>query len=120
HFDGLAFSMNPQVHDSDEQAFQESLSGQLDVARTAAVVASGRSVHISPITLRPRGKDADPRQFTCFAAGWTLASIHRLAVGHVASATYFELTGPCGLLRFGDAASPVADALRWIGQRRGA
>jgi D-apionolactonase len=119
-FDGLTYSMNPQVHDSDEQALRESLSGQLDAARTAATIASGRPVHISPITLRPRTQDGDPRQFTSFAAGWTLASIRHLAVARVASATYFELTGPRGLLPPGDAASPVLDVLRWIAQRQGA
>lgn len=96
-FDGLTFAMNPQVHDTDEQALVESLVGQGDAARTAASFAHGLPVCVSPITLKPR-PGVDVRQPTGFAAAWTLGSVRKLAEAAVSSLTYFELTGPAGLI----------------------
>lgn len=105
--DGIVFSMNPQVHETDEQALVESLIGQRDATMTAASFAQGLPVHVSPVTLRPRvgvlnaqpsPSSADPRQPTSFAAGWTVGSIRHLAESGAASITYYELTGPNGLM----------------------
>lgn len=110
-FDGLAFSMNPQVHETDERALVEALVGQEAAALTAASFGGGLSIHVSPVTLMPRisaGPDVprhtppDRRQATSFLAGWTVGSIRRLAVAGVSSITYFELTGSAGLARHGE------------------
>ena len=51
---GLVWSMNPQVHASDELSLVENLEGQGETVRTARSFAPGLSLHVSPLTLRPR------------------------------------------------------------------
>ncbi len=103
------FSINPQVHASDEMSMLENLEAQGDVVRSAAAFASS-AVVISPVTLRPRFNpnlseassgigSYDPRQSSVFAAAWTLGSIATLArEKNVHSITYFETGGPGGVM----------------------
>jgi hypothetical protein len=113
--DEVGFSVNPQVHAFDDESVIETLDGQSEVAANAVRLASGRGVVVTPVTLRPRfnpnGSDgshplaeADPRQWTPFAAAWVLGSVRRLA--GVTSLTYFEAAGPRGLVD-GDRVSPA-------------
>lgn len=106
----IAFSVNPQVHAFDDESLIETLDGQSGVVANARRLAAGRGVAVSPVTLRPRfnpnGGDAippDPRQALPFAAAWALGSVRRLTEAGAASATYFETTGPGGLLDGGHA-----------------
>lgn len=109
----VCYSNNPQVHAFDNLTTIENLAGQgfnVETARTF----TARPVVVSPITLKIRGNsaasaekpgiaelpgDVDPRQLSLFAAGWTLASIARLATtGFVHSLTYYETTGWRGVM----------------------
>jgi hypothetical protein len=108
--DGVAYSINPQVHASDERSLVENLEAQRDTVVTARSFCDELPLIVSPITLKPRfNPDAagpepapqpgelpsavDPRQMSLFAAAWTLASIKYLAEAGAASVTYYETTG---------------------------
>lgn len=109
----VCYSNNPQVHAFDNLTMIENLAGQAFNVETARTFTA-RPVVVSPITLKIRGNssapaektglaelpgDVDPRQLSLFAAGWTLASIARLATtGFVQSLTYFETTGWRGVM----------------------
>lgn len=110
----ICYSNNPQVHAYDNLTLVENLAGQVHNVESAKQFTS-RPVVVSPITLRIRNSagaakeipgaltelpsDVDPRQLSLFGAGWTLASISRLATtGFVHSLTYFETTGWRGLM----------------------
>lgn len=96
-WDGLAYSITPQVHDSDDESIMQTLPAQRHTVETARSFAGDRSIHVSPVSLRPR-PNADPRQGSLLAAAWTAASAGQLAHGGVASATYYEATGRLGLM----------------------
>jgi hypothetical protein len=106
--DFVAFSVNPQVHAFDDESVVETLDGQSAVVANARRLADGRSVAVTPVTLRPRfnpnggpAAGPDPRQAAPFAAAWALGSVRRLAEAGAASATYFETTGSRGLVSGG-------------------
>ena len=107
--DGVAFSVTPQVHDSDDAAIVQSLEGQGDAVRTARSFAGLLPLHVGAITLKPRvspsavppGKavhvpEGDERQSSLFTAAWTAMSAKHLAEAGAASLTFFELTGGRG------------------------
>jgi D-apionolactonase len=111
----VAWSMNSQVHASDDASVMETLRGQTDTVLTARSFCESCSFAVGPITLRQRfnpvatgpsaitGPDAvpahvDPRQGTQFCAAWTAGSIAGLAPTGVASLTYFELCGSAGVI----------------------
>ena len=103
------FSINPQVHATDNLSILENIEAQADVVRSATAF-SGNSIVISPITLRPRfnpyattdspeSPSCDPRQNSRFAAAWTFGSLATLAQCEgVLSLTYFETAGPGGIM----------------------
>jgi hypothetical protein len=118
----ICYSNNPQVHAFDHITLVENLAGQVFNVESARHFTP-RPVVVSPITLRIRNNDAagaeapgslstlpsdvDPRQLSLFGAGWTLASIARLAgTGFVQSLTYFETTGWRGVMET-EAGSPL-------------
>lgn len=113
--EGLAYSMNPQVHAFDEASLAETLASQATTVRTARDFAGGGPLAVSPVSLRqrfnpsateapgpvPRGvlpPTVDPRQLALFGAGWTLGSIASLAGAGAASITYFETVGWRGVM----------------------
>ncbi|CAN5489032.1 hypothetical protein BH23BAC1_BH23BAC1_32000 [soil metagenome] len=113
--DFLTYSINPQVHAFDNASLTETLEAQGYTVESAESFASGNSIHVSPVTLKPRfnpnatGPEPEPgsgelpsqvdvRQRSLFAAGWTLGSIKYLAEAGVESITYFEAVGKRGLL----------------------
>ncbi|HEY1276222.1 MAG TPA: hypothetical protein VGF25_15005 [Thermoleophilaceae bacterium] len=107
--DGLVYSLTPQAHDDDEATLVHSLEAQRATVETARTFAAGRPVHVSPVTLKPRlnpyatapapgAPNYDERQPSPFAAAWTLGSVKHLAEGGAASITYFESTGPSGIV----------------------
>jgi len=122
--DMLVFALNPQVHATDDATLIENLASLRRMADTLRSFASGVPLGISPVTLRPRADPSpaswrepgerpftdDPRQATPFAAAWTLGFLAAAAEACFASATFFELVGPRGVLEAGSA-FPVLDAL---------
>lgn len=113
--DFLTFTLNPQVHAFDNTSLVENLAGQGDAVNSARQFSSGKGIVVSPVTFKPRfnpnatGADpvlppdvlpppVDPRQVSLFGASWTLGSIKYLAESGAASVTYFETTGPRGLM----------------------
>ena len=120
----LAFGLNPQVHAGDDATLVENLDSLRRMAQTLRSFADRTPLAISPVTLRPRVDPSpaawrkrgerpftdDPRQDTSFAAAWTLGFLAAAAEAGFASLTFFELTGPRGILDSGRA-FPVLDAL---------
>jgi hypothetical protein len=116
-WDGVAYSINPQVHAFDERSLVETLATQATTVATTRSFAGSTPVIVSPITLRQRfnpsaiddgapgpadpPSSVDPRQMSLFAAGWTLGSIASLMAAGVASLTYFETVGLRGLMDAG-------------------
>jgi len=126
--DGICYSVNPQVHTYDEQSILGSPEAQFYTVETARRIACGAPVYVTPITFRPRlnpelpkkfhGPDA--RQKSLFGAVWTLASIIRLAQAGARGATYFELSGPCGVMaRDGKRVFPVFHVLADVNEFAG-
>ena len=116
-----AWSMNAQVHASDDASVMETVRGQAATVVTARTFCGDCTFALGPITLKPRFNPAatgppaahgpddipahvDPRQATPFAAAWTAGSIAGLAASGVSSLTYFELVGLAGVMW--DATSP--------------
>jgi D-apionolactonase len=108
--DVICYSINPQVHATDEDALVEALAAQAATVESARQFASSAPLAITPVTLKPRfnphasrqgaergpGKlpaAVDARQMSLFAAGWTLGSLKYLAESGAASVTYYETTG---------------------------
>jgi D-apionolactonase len=106
--DGVCFSITPQVHAFDDWTLMENIETQATVIESARRFSGGLPIHISPVTLKPRGNPAatngappplpDERQRTNFGAAWTLGSLQTLASAGAASITFYETTGPRGVL----------------------
>jgi len=111
--DGVAYSLNPQVHAFDDLSLMENIAGQPEALSTLRTFAS-LPVAVSPIALRPPSARADPRQSTQFAAAWTLASIAALSRAGADSLTYFETTGARGIVDGGP--YPVYDVFVTLGE----
>lgn len=111
----LCYSLNPQVHASDNRTLIENLEGMEATVESARLIGENHPIAISPVTLRPRfnpnatGPEpqtlagelparVDPRQMSLFGAGWTLGSLKALAKPGVYSVTYFETTGRLGVM----------------------
>jgi hypothetical protein len=121
--DAIAFPINPQVHSADEDSMVETAEGVRAVIRTARSFAAGRPVLVSPISLRPRFNpdepdvpdgptatlpgNADPRQMSLFGACWALVTMKALAEEGAHATTWFETTGPRGVID-GDTAQPAS------------
>ncbi|WAC14056.1 hypothetical protein [Dyadobacter pollutisoli] len=108
--DFVCYSLNPQAHLPDNLTMVENMPAQFDQVRSAQRLAPGKRVHVSPVTLKPRfnavattgdqGSNAyDERQDTEFAAAWTLGSLKYLSEAGVTAITYFETTGPGGIMK---------------------
>jgi hypothetical protein len=113
--DLVAYSINPQVHAFDDASLVESLPMQTATVESARQFVGDTPLAISPITLLPRFNpnatgpqpapdsaqlppEVDPRQPSLFAAAWTVGSLAALAAARVASTTYYETTGPRGIM----------------------
>jgi D-apionolactonase len=132
--DCATYSINPQVHAFDNISLIENLEGQASTLESARQFLDGRSIAISPVTLKPRfNPDAtgpapipsphelppqvDVRQMSLFGAGWTLGSLKSLCeskyVYHadVGSITYYETTGWRGVMET-ESGSPLPSKFR--------
>ena len=114
--DILNFSINPQVHASDDETIVQNLQTQQVIATNARAICGSARISVGPITLRPRfnpnatapeldvsntplPSSVDARQSSGLGAAWTTISIKYLAEsGTIDSITYYELTGWRGLL----------------------
>jgi hypothetical protein len=110
--DFLCFSVNPQVHAFDNASLVENLEAQADALNSARQFSGGKPILATPVTFKPRfnpnataaGADTDrfdPRQRSLFGAAWTTGSVKYIAQGGAQSVTYYETTGPGGLLESG-------------------
>ncbi len=105
----LSYSLNPQVHLSDTRVLIENLEAQHHTLQTALSFANGKAIHVSPVTLRIRNypeanrytgtlpSNVDTRQYSEFAAAWTLLSIKHLAQAR--QITYYETVGMRGIMQ---------------------
>lgn len=125
--DVLSFTINPQVHATDERSLVEALEPQESTILTAQAHCGSLPVCVSSVTLKPpfnqaatEGETPDPdelppsvdaRQMSLFAAAWTVGSVRALTAGGAASVTYYETTGWRGLLET-ERGSPLPDRFR--------
>lgn len=114
--DFAAYTINPQVHAFDDRSLMETLAAQRVTAADAAA-KSGKPLSIGPITFKPRlnpnatsgdgsipvAEQADDRQGAEFGAAWTLGSLAALCMPAARRLTYYEASGPLGLVRDGSA-----------------
>jgi hypothetical protein len=117
--DGVSYTINPQVHASDERSMVEALEAQGATVLTARSYCGSLPISISSVTLKPPFNQAateeiapedpdelptsvDPRQMSLFTAAWTVGSIYSLAVGGADSVTYYETLGWKGLIESGE------------------
>jgi len=110
--DLLVFALTPQVHALDDATLVENLDSLRWIADTSRGFAGGALLGVSPVTLRPRAgpRPGDPRQSAAFAAAWTLGFVAAAAEAGFASLTFYELTGPRGVMEGGES-FPVLRAL---------
>lgn len=107
--DFLCWSMNPQVHASDDYSLAESPTGAWEQTQGMRHMTSGMPISISPITLKPRfnpveiatqkqatdslPSSVDPRQMSLLGAAWTVGMLKAASESGCASATLFEAAG---------------------------
>jgi len=108
------YSLNPQVHAFDNLSLIETLPTQAETVRSARALYPKLDVAVTPITLRPRSHDADPRQRSLLCAGWTLGSIGSLAWAGAASLTYYQTAGPHGVVSEAGEPYPLYYLLKWL------
>jgi len=111
----LGYSLNPQVHASDNLTIIENLEGMEATVESARLIGEDHPLAIGPVTLRPRfNPDAsgpepesaagdlpwrvDPRQMSLFGAAWTVGALKALAKPGVHSITFYETTGRLGVM----------------------
>jgi D-apionolactonase len=118
----IAYSIMPQEHATDELSLVETLSAQAETVRSAQRFAGGRPIVVSPVTLLPRWPvpAADPRQASQFIGAWTAGSIKYLAEGGADAVSYYEPTGPRGVVTDSAASTPAYDTLHWAIAHAGA
>ncbi len=124
--DQVSFSLNPQVHATDDATLVENLASLPALAESARAFVGSCPLALSPVTLRPRprgpqaiAEPADPRQASSFGAVWTAGLLAAATEAGFASLTLFEPAGPRGLVD-GDRIHPVFHVLRaWAAMKDG-
>ncbi len=123
--DFVCWSMNPQVHASDELSIAETPEAVVHQIASARRRFPDLPLLVSPITLKPRSNpvatgperpvapgelppQVDVRQMSLFCAAWTVAMLKALSEGGVESVTLFETTGWRGVLETA-AGSPLPE-----------
>jgi len=109
-WDGLCFSITPQIHAFTDVDVIENLDAQGENVRSAHALTVGKPIHVSPVTIRRRvnfhaaAPDPEPgpgelpdavdvRQASLYGAAWTVGSVKYLSEADTASVTYYEITG---------------------------
>ena len=111
--DFVSFSINPQVHLYDDETLIENLTAQQYCIQTIRSFTQ-LPIHISPVTLKPRGFPAlsiDERQHTAFIANWTALTLKYLAGAE--QITFYETVGEKGIINT-NGPSPVYELLKRI------
>ena len=129
--DGVVFALNPQVHAADDTSLMQNVKTIPHIVDFARAVFGNIEIAVSPVDLvgvngpfpaGPNDEGAaneDPRQWSAFAAAWTLAALGEMAGCGTTSATLYELTGARGLVD-GTVASPLGQLLSDLaGARQG-
>ena len=113
--DLVCWSMNPQVHASDELSIAETPEAVVHQVASVRRRFPDLPLVVSPVTLKPRSNpvatgperpvppgelppQVDVRQMSLFCAAWTVAMLKALSEGGVESLTLFETTGWRGVL----------------------
>jgi hypothetical protein len=124
--DQVSFSLNPQVHASDDATLVENLASLGSLADSARAFVGSCPLALSPVTLRPRPRaastsvaDPDPRHAEPFGAVWTAGLLAAATEAGFAALTLFEPVGPLGLVEGGDV-HPLAHVLEaWASMKDG-
>ena len=112
---GVWFSLNPQVHATDDTTLVENLTAQPSVLTSIRAWNGQSPITVSPVTLKARihgdidrapipgrddqlAADVDQRQNSLLGAGWTLGTLKHMAEGGVASVTFYETAGWRGIM----------------------
>ncbi|MDQ1058979.1 hypothetical protein QFZ23_002880 [Arthrobacter globiformis] len=119
----ITYSITPQMHATEVPHIVESLPIQRLTALNALRIGSGKALHVGPVTLKARfnavatdgAYDAgtikqmttDPLQAEDFTAAWLLGSINALTLPGVDSVSYFEASGPRGLITEDETPTPA-------------
>ncbi len=123
--DQVSFSLNPQVHATDDATLVENLTSLRSLADSARAFVGSCPLALSPVTLRPRLREpavaepADPRHASPFGAVWTAGLLTAATEAGFAALTLFEPVGPRGLVE-GDLTHPVFQVLEaWAEMKDG-
>ena len=129
-WDGICYSVTPQIHAFSDVDVVENLDAQAETVRSARAVAGDKAVVVSPITMRRRVNfhaagdpppdvpgeipdSVDVRQSSLLGAAWTTGSLKYVAEAGASSVTYYEATGWRGLIERA-AGSELPDAFRSV------
>jgi hypothetical protein len=134
--DALTYSITPQMHATEVPHIVESLPMQRLTALNALRIGSGKPLHVGPVTLKARfnavstdgaydagtaeAMTTDPLQGDDFTAAWLLGSIAALTLPGVESISYFEASGPRGLIAEDGNPTPAFHLFRELAALRGA
>ena len=127
-WDGICYSLTPQIHAFTDVDVVENLDAQAETLRSAHAIAGGKPVIVSPITLRrrvnvhaagdppptPPGElpdEVDVRQSSLLGAAWTAGSAKYVAEAGASAVTYYETTGWRGVVER-SAGSELPDRFR--------
>lgn len=114
-WDGVCYSLSPQIHAFTDVDVIENLDAQAETVRSARALAQGKPVAVSPITMRRRVNfhaaaeppptppgtlpdSVDVRQSALFGSAWTAGSLKYMAEAGASSVTYYESTGWRGVV----------------------
>ena len=143
-WDGVCYSISPQIHAFADVDLFENLDAQGETIRSARAFSGEKPLVISPVMLGRRPRDdadepagmlpwsVDARQSSLLGAAWTAGSLKYLSEAGAASVTYYESTGWRGVAersngsplpqRFHSVAGgafpllhPLADVAGWTG-----
>ena len=118
-WDGLCYSLTPQIHAFTDVDVVENLDAQAETVRSGRAIAGGKPVVVTPITMRRRVNfhaagdpppdvpgqlpdSVDARQSALYGAAWTAGSVKYVAEAGAAAVTYYETTGWRGVLERAD------------------
>jgi D-apionolactonase len=127
-WDGICYSLTPQIHAFTDVDIVENLDAQAETVRSARAIAGDKAVVVSPITMRRRlnfhaagdpppdvpgelPDSVDVRQSSLLGAAWTAGSVKYVAEAGASSVTYYETTGWRGVLERA-AGTELPDAFR--------
>jgi len=123
--DLVSYSLNPQVHASDNRSLIETLAAQATTVETARQFVGDLPLSVSPVTLKMRRNPnatgpqeelgpgelpapVDERQMSLFGAVWTAVSLKYLGGSETQSLTYYETSGWRGVMEI-EAGSPLPE-----------